>query len=70
VDAEEEKQLRIAALKNAETILAARLRAERALVEANAALAHKSEELEQQREWFQVTLSSIGDGVITTDING
>jgi PAS domain S-box-containing protein len=70
VDAEEEKQLRIAALKNAETILAARLRAERALVEANEALAHKSEELEQQREWFQVTLSSIGDGVITTDING
>jgi PAS domain S-box-containing protein len=69
VDAEEEKQLRIAALKNAETILAARLRAERALVEANEALAHKSEELEQQREWFQVTLSSIGDGVITTDIN-
>ena len=69
MDAEEEKQLRIAALKNAETILAARLRAERALVEANEALAHKSEELEQQREWFQVTLSSIGDGVITTDIN-
>jgi PAS domain S-box-containing protein len=27
-------------------------------------------ELFKQREWLQVTLSSIGDGVITTDING
>ena len=25
------------------------------------------EELRQQREWFEVTLSSIGDAVITTD---
>jgi PAS domain S-box-containing protein len=28
------------------------------------------EELRQQREWFQVTLSSIGDAVITTDTRG
>ena len=28
------------------------------------------EELRQQREWFQVTLSSIGDAVITTDTEG
>ena len=28
------------------------------------------EELRQQREWFQVTLSSIGDAVITTDTQG
>lgn len=28
------------------------------------------DELRQQREWFQVTLSSIGDAVITTDIQG
>ena len=28
------------------------------------------EQLRQQREWFQVTLSSIGDAVITTDTQG
>ena len=28
------------------------------------------EEMRQQREWFQVTLRSIGDAVITTDIQG
>ena len=28
------------------------------------------EELRQQREWYQVTLSSIGDAVITTDTEG
>ena len=28
------------------------------------------EELRQQREWFEVTLSSIGDAVITTDTEG
>ena len=28
------------------------------------------DELRQQREWFQVTLSSIGDAVITTDTQG
>jgi PAS domain S-box-containing protein len=28
------------------------------------------EDLRQQREWFQVTLSSIGDAVITTDTRG
>ena len=28
------------------------------------------QELRQQREWFQVTLSSIGDAVITTDTQG
>ncbi len=29
-----------------------------------------SEELRRQQEWFQVTLASIGDGVIATDIDG
>jgi len=27
-------------------------------------------ELRQQRKWFEVTLASIGDGVITSDVNG
>jgi PAS domain S-box-containing protein len=70
VDEDEEKQLRTAALKNAQSILIARQNAERALLEANAELERKSEELQQQREWFEVTLSSIGDAVITTDIHG
>ncbi|MEO8359690.1 MAG: PAS domain S-box protein [Vicinamibacteria bacterium] len=34
---------------------------------ANEALVAKTRELQQQREWFEVTLSSIGDAVITTD---
>ncbi|MEA3197253.1 MAG: hypothetical protein QOF32_1305, partial [Gammaproteobacteria bacterium] len=70
MDEEEEKQLRAAALKNAQSILVARQNAERALLDANAALERKTEELQQQREWFEVTLSSIGDAVITTDTRG
>jgi PAS domain S-box-containing protein len=64
---EEEQELRGAALKNAQSILAARQKAERELLAVNEALKSKSEELRQQREWFEVTLSSIGDAVITTD---
>jgi PAS domain S-box-containing protein len=67
---EEEKQLRIAALRNAEEILLARNRGEQELRNAKEALEAKNQELQQQREWFQVTLSSIGDAVITTDALG
>jgi hypothetical protein len=35
-------------------------------LEANAALERKTEELRQQREWFEVTLSSIGDAADRT----
>src|SRR5215471_5086668 len=28
------------------------------------------DELREQRKWFEVTLASIGDGVITADVNG
>jgi PAS domain S-box-containing protein len=42
----------------------------RLLVAAKEALERKTEELWQQREQFRVTLSSIGDGVITTDMQG
>ena len=48
----------------------ARQRAERDLLAAKEALERKTEELQQQREWFQVTLASIGDAVITTDVEG
>jgi PAS domain S-box-containing protein len=67
-DDSEDKRLRAAALKNIEGILSARQRAERELVAANEALARKTQELLQQREWYQVTLASIGDAVITTDV--
>jgi PAS domain S-box-containing protein len=67
VDHDEEKLLRSVALQNAQAVLLARERAERALVSANEELERKSAELAEQRESFRVTLSSIGDAVITTD---
>ena len=52
----EEAQLRSVALQNARSIDVARRRAEEAL--------------RKQSEWLRVTLSSIGDGVISTDTDG
>ncbi|MEO7775478.1 MAG: PAS domain S-box protein [Steroidobacteraceae bacterium] len=69
-EADEDKQLRITALRNIETIQLARRQAERELLEAKQVLQSRTEELEQQREWFEVTLASIGDAVITTDMEG
>jgi PAS domain S-box-containing protein len=46
----------------------ARQRAERELESAKHALERRTAELQQQREWFEVTLASIGDAVITTDL--
>jgi PAS domain S-box-containing protein len=70
LDENEEKLLRAVALQNARSILLAQERAERELLQAKDALEHKTEELTQEREWFKVTLSSIGDAVITTDTEG
>lgn len=67
---DEEKQLRIAALRNAEETLLARNRAEQELRDAKEAFENQNQELQRQRELFQVTLSSIGDAVITTDALG
>src|ERR1700722_15209081 len=53
---EEEERLRAVALQNAQSILVARRRAEEAL--------------RRQSEWLRITLSSIGDAVISTDIEG
>jgi PAS domain S-box-containing protein len=69
-DDQEEKRLRAAALKNVEGIVAARQRAERELIAAKEALELRTEELQQQRAWFEVTLASIGDAVISTDVQG
>jgi PAS domain S-box-containing protein len=70
MDDDEDKLLRITALRNAEEILIARNRVEQELRDAKEALELKNQELDQQREWFEVTLSSIGDAVITTDALG
>ncbi|MGA2779967.1 MAG: EAL domain-containing protein [Steroidobacteraceae bacterium] len=64
------ERLRSTAMKTAELVRIARLRAERALLAVNEELARKTEELRKQREWFEVTLSSVGDAVITTDTQG
>ena len=69
-DEGEDERLRAATFRNAESIRIARQRAERELLAAKEALERKTEELQQQREWFEVTLSSIGDAVITTDVQG
>jgi len=53
---DEEERLRSVALQNAQSILRARRRAE--------------EELRKQSEWLRITLSSIGDAVISTDADG
>jgi PAS domain S-box-containing protein len=66
----QQKLTRSVALQNAQSILLARRRAEVELREAKAHLEEKNRELEQQKEWFEVTLSSIGDAVITTDTQG
>ena len=52
----EDARLRSVALQNARSIVLARRRAE--------------EVLRKQSEWLRVTLSSIGDGVISTDAEG
>ena len=53
---DEEQLLRSVAQQNAQSINLARRRAEEAL--------------RKQSEWLQVTLSSIGDAVISTDVEG
>jgi len=52
-ESDEEARLHAVALRNAQSILVARRRAEEAL--------------RQQSEWLRITLASIGDAVITTD---
>ena len=67
---DEGEMVRTAALQNAQSIFLARQRAEQELIGAKEALERQTAELADQREWFRVVLSSIGDAVITTDIDG
>jgi PAS domain S-box-containing protein len=62
--------LRETALRNIEAILSARRKAEGDLVASKDELELRTIELRDQREWFAVTLSSIGDAVIATDAAG
>ncbi|MDB6027482.1 MAG: putative Histidine kinase [Verrucomicrobiales bacterium] len=70
LDPEEERLLRSVALQNSRAVLLARERAERDLVQTKDTLERQTEQLYEQREWFEVTLNSIGDAVITTDTQG
>src|SRR5687767_12829920 len=66
----EEKRLRSVALRNATTILLARQRAERELIEAKEALERKTEELAHSLAMMRATLESTTDGILVTDARG
>ena len=69
-DDTEEKLLRSVALQNANSILLARQRAERELIEAKEALERKTEELAHSLAMMRATLESTTDGILVTDANG
>ena len=65
--AEEEELLRSVALQNAQSILAARRRAEEDLIEAKDALERKTQELAQSLSMMRATLESTTDAILVTD---
>ncbi|HEV7280652.1 MAG TPA: PAS domain S-box protein, partial [Pirellulaceae bacterium] len=70
---EEDKEdtlLRSSALQNAKTILAARDRAERELVQAKEALERKSAELADSLAMLRATLESTADAILVTNRDG
>jgi PAS domain S-box-containing protein len=69
-DDTEEKLLRSVALQNAKSILIARQRAERELIEAKEALERKTEELAHSLAMVRATLESTTDGILVTDAHG
>jgi PAS domain S-box-containing protein len=69
-DADEEQRLRSVALKNAESLLLARQRAERELIAAKESLEHRTRELAGSLAMLRATLESTFDGVLVTDRNG
>jgi PAS domain S-box-containing protein len=64
---DEEKRLRSVALQNAGSILVARQRAEQELLQAKAALEHKTEELARSLSMMRATLESATDGILVID---
>src|SRR5687767_7228843 len=66
----EEKLLRSVALKNARSILRARQRAERELIDAKEALERKTAELVHSLAMMRATLESTTDGILVTNATG
>ncbi len=66
----EDEQLRSVALQNAREVLAARLRAERELVQAKEELERKTRELARSLALTRATLESAPDGIVVTDNAG
>ncbi len=64
---DEEKRLRSVALQNAGSILVARQRAEQELLQAKAALEHKTEELARSLSMMRATMESTTDGILVID---
>ena len=69
-DETEEELLRSVALKNARSILRARQRAERELIDAKEALEKKTAELGHSLAMMRATLESTTDGILVTDATG
>jgi PAS domain S-box-containing protein len=69
-DDNEEKLLRSVALRNANSILRARQRAERELLQAKEALERKTEELAHSLSMMRATLESTTDGILVTNAQG
>ena len=64
---QEDRLLRSVALRNAESILAARRRAEEELVRAKEALERKTGELARSLAMMRATLDTAADGILVTD---
>jgi PAS domain S-box-containing protein len=69
-DDNEEKVLRSVALRNANSILRARQRAEREILQAKEALERKTEELAHSLAMMRATLESATDGILVTNAQG
>ncbi len=67
---DEEKQLRSVALQNAQSILAARHRAEEELVRAKESLELRTSELANSLAMMRATLEAASDGILVTDGRG
>ena len=67
---DEEELLRSVAIQNAQSILAARQRAEQEMLRANEVLEHKTQELSRALATMQATLESTWDGTLAVDERG
>ena len=67
---DEEELLRSVAIQNAQSILAARQRAEQEMLKAKEALEYKTHELSRTLATMQATLESTWDGILAVDERG